>query len=156
MARAPAAAGTTRGPAPLPAVIHAPAFVRLEKTEIASLLNKLRSPLALHVYMLLRCEMQFTTGQYLGGYARLMELLTPPIPERGRRRPAPTYKQVRNAVAELISVGLVERGDKNEEQGELRLFLQPLGATKQAASIPRKAPTKTATKPKSVSARPVH
>ena len=145
MARAPAAAGTTKGPAPLPATLHAPDFIRLEKTELQALLNKLRSPLALNTYLLLLTQMRYTDGEFLGGYARLMELMTPPAPERGRRRDGPTYKQVRTAVADLIAVGLVTRGDTNEEQGQLRLFMTPRGAPKAKALKPAKQP-KTAPK----------
>lgn len=146
MASAPAAAGTTRGRAPLPATLHAPDYIRLEKLELAALLNKLRSPLAVHTYLLLMTQMVYTSGEFLGGYARLMELMTPPPPERGRRREGPTYKQVRTAVADLIAVGLVTRGDTNEEQGQLRLFLAPRGAPKQAAKKPATAPQTTPNK----------
>lgn len=147
MARAPAAAGTTKGPAPLPATMHAPAFLRLQNDELQTLLNKLRSPLALHTYMLLLTQMSYTEGEFLGGYARLMELMTPPPPERGRRREGPTYKQVRTAIDDLIASGLVTRGEKNAEQGELRLFMAPRGKPKAAplkSSMASKAITKRA------------
>lgn len=151
MPRAPAAAGTTRGPAPLPATLHAPDFLRLEQTELAALLNKIRSPLAVHTYLLLLTQMVYTSGEFLGGYARLMELMTPPAPERGRRRDGPTYKQVRTAVDDLIAVGLVHRGDTNEEQGQLRLFMTPRGKAKAAplrpAAAPAKAPQKATKTP---------
>lgn len=146
MARAPAAAGTTHGPAPLPATLHAPDFLRLEHDELQALLNKLRSPLAVHTYLLLLTQMVYTSGEFLGGYARLMELMTPPAPERGRRREGPTYKQVRTAVADLIAVGLVNRGTTNEEQGQLRLFMAPRGKPKAPALKPATAP-KPAAKP---------
>jgi hypothetical protein len=145
MARAPAASGTSKGPAPLPATLHAPAFLRLQHDELQTLLNKLRSPLALHTYLLLLTQMRYTDGEFLGGYARLMELMTPPAPERGRRREGPTYKQVRTAVADLITVGLVTRGEHNEAQGELRLFMTPRGndnqrPTKAPKTTPKQAP----------------
>lgn len=139
MARAPAAAGTTKGPAPLPATLHAPDFLRLEKTELQALLNKLRSPLALHTYMLLLTQMRYTDGEFLGGYARLIELMTPPAPERGKRMPAPSMWDVRKAVADLIALGLVTRGEKNEEQGQLRLFMAPRGKPKAAPIRPATA-----------------
>lgn len=146
MARAAPAAGTKNGPAPLPATLHAPDFLRLEQVELSALLNKLRSPLAVHTYLLLLTQMRYTDGEFLGGYARLMELMTPPAPERGRRREGPTYKQVRTAVADLIAVGLVNRGDTNEEQGQLRLYMAPRGKAKaptlkpaQPATAPAKA-----------------
>jgi hypothetical protein len=100
---------------------------------LQTLLNKLRDPLAVHTYLLLLTQMVYTDGEFLGGYARLMELMTPPAPERGRRRDGPTYKQVRRAIDDLITCGLVTRGVKNEEQGQLRLFLAPRGKPKAAA-----------------------
>lgn len=152
MARAPAAAGTNKGPAPLPATLHAPAFIRLEHDELQSLLNKLRSPLALHTYMLLLTQMRYTDGEFLGGYARLIELMTPPAPERGKRMPAPSMWDVRKAVADLIALGLVTRGEKNEEQGQLRLFMAPRGKPKAPVLRPAKAP-KTTTKQAPVGAK---
>lgn len=146
MPRAAAAAGTKHGPSPLPATLHAPDFLRLTRDELQSLLNKLRDPIALHTYMLLLTQMVYTEGEFLGGYARLMELMTPPAPERGKRREGPTYKQVRRAVDDLIAVGLVTRGDKNEEQGQLRLFMAPRGKPKaapvRAANAPKTPPEK--------------
>lgn len=155
MARAPAAAGTTKGPAPLPATLHAPDFIRLEKTELQALLNKLRSPLALNTYLLLLTQMRYTDGEFLGGYARLIELMTPPAPERGKRMPAPSMWDVRKAVADLIALGLVTRGEKNEEQGQLRLFMAPRGKPKAPALSASKAPqVATKTPPKKAPSGP--
>lgn len=119
------AAGEHGGRAPLPAALHTPDFLRLEGWELWELLNRLRDPIATSLYLLLLVQMRYTDGHFLGTYARLMDLMTPPIPERGRRRPGPTYKQLRNAVDDLIRAGLVKRGPKNAEQGELRLYLVP-------------------------------
>ena len=148
MARAPAAAGTTAGPAPLPATLHAPDFLRLDRVELAALLNKLRDPLAVHTYLLLLVQMSYTQGEFLGGYARLMELMTPPPPERGRSKPGPTYKQVRTAVDDLIAVGLVTRGDQNESQGQLRLYMAPRGGKPKKPTVRKpETPSKATSKP---------
>ena len=122
-ARNPPAAGASGGRAPYPAAIHTPDFMRLEGAELVTLLQVLRDPLAVHLFLLLLVQMQYTSGEFLSSYARLIELMTPPTPERGRRRSGPTYKQVRNALAALISVDLVRRGSDNEAQGQLRLKL---------------------------------
>lgn len=124
MARNAPAAGASGGRAPLPATIFVPDFMRLEAHELHQLMNCLRDPLAVHLYLLLLVQMQYTSGEFSSSYARLMELCTPPAPERGRQRPGPTYKQVRTALDSLITAGLVVRGLKNAEQGELRLHLQ--------------------------------
>lgn len=99
--------------------------MRLEGAELVALLQVLRDPLAVHLYLLLLVQMRYTEGAFLSSYARLMELMTPPAPERGRRRPGPTYKQVRIALENLISVDLVRRGEDNQSQGQLRLWLTP-------------------------------
>lgn len=119
------AAGASRGPAPLPAGLHLPSFMRLDQAELVTLLHVLRDPIAVTLYLLLLVQMTYTDGEFLSSYARLMELMTPPIPERGRRRSGPTYKQLRRALDDLVSVGLVRRGLDNEAQGQLRLHLNP-------------------------------
>lgn len=107
------------------AALHLPEFMRLEGLELVTLLHVLRDPLAVHLYLLLLVQMSYTEGHFMATYARLMELMTPPTPERGRRRAGPTYKQLRNALDSLISVDLVRRGRDNEAQGQLRLWLAP-------------------------------
>lgn len=134
-----AAAGASGGRAPLVDTIRLPSFMRLEGAELVSLLQVLRDPLAVHLYLLLLVQMKFTEGHFLSTYARLMELMTPPTPERGRRRPGPSYWQVRNALAALVCVDLVRRGKDNEAQGQLRLWLAPRVKPKAV-----KTPTKTA------------
>lgn len=89
------------------------------------MLHVLRDSRAVHLFLLLLTQMRFTEGHFLSTYARLMELMTPPQPERGRRRSGPTYKQLRNALDVLVSVDLVRRGRDNEAQGQLRLWLAP-------------------------------
>lgn len=114
--------------------------MRLEGTELVTLLQVLRDPLAVHLYLLLLVQMKFTEGHFLSTYARLMELMTPPTPERGRRRCGPSYKQVRLALDALVSVDLVRRGSDNESQGQLRLRMA--ARTKPKAI---QTPTKTTT-----------
>lgn len=109
--------------------------MRLEGAELVTLLHALRDPIAVHLYLLLLVQMQYTDGHFLGTYARLMDLMTPPEPERGRRRAGPTYKQLRTALDALESVKLVRRDGANEAQGQLRLWL---------ASRKKKTTTKTA------------
>lgn len=99
--------------------------MRLEGLELVTLLHVLRNPLSVHLYLLLLVQMSYTEGHFLASYARLMDLMTPPSPERGRRRAGPTMKQIRNALDALIAVDLVRRGRDNEAQGQLRLWLAP-------------------------------
>ena len=110
----------------LPATLFVPAFLRLEQTEIHKLLHVQHDPLATHVYMLLIAHSDFRSGEFLGGYHRLMELCTPPQPERGRRRPGPSYEQLRRVVRDLEALDLVQRNAAgNAAQGQLRLQLTP-------------------------------
>ena len=123
--RSTPAAGASGGSAPLPWTLHVPGFMRLEGLELVSLLQVLRSSLALHVFLILLTQMRFTEGHFLGSIAALMEICTPPKPERGRRVKGPSYDQIRRAIDELESVDLVRRGRDNEAQGQLRLWLSP-------------------------------
>lgn len=107
--------------------------MRLEGTELVSLLHVLRDPLSVHLYLLLLVQMQYSDGHFLGTYARLMDLMTPPAPERGRRRAGPTYKQLRNALESLVSAGMVRRDERNAEQGQLRLWLASRKKAKKTA-----------------------
>lgn len=118
------AAGTRQGPAPLPAAIHLPERIALTYDELHVLLHLLREPLAAHTYVLLRAQADFTSGHVLLTYARLMELMTPPQPERGKRRPAPTYEQIRRVLRDLEAYGLLRRhAANNAAQGQLRAWL---------------------------------
>ena len=132
MATRPKAAGESGGRDPYLAGINVPDFMYLEAHELEALLHLLRAPLACHLYLLLKTNMVFKTGEFLGSYARLMDLMTPPAPERGRRPSGPTYKQCRTALDALVGVGLVQRSKHNEDQGQLRLRLAPLGSSSAA------------------------
>lgn len=110
----------------LPATLLVPEFIRLEQGELYKLLHVLRDPLATQIYLLLLVHADFTTGEFLGGYHRLMELCTPPVPEQGRRRPGPSYWQVRRVTDDLIKQVMVWRdAARNEAQGQLRLKVVP-------------------------------
>lgn len=110
----------------LPATLFVPDFLRLEQSEIHRLLHVLRDPLSTHVYMLLLAHSDFKKGEFLGGYHRLMELCTPPQPERGKRRAGPTYEQLRRVVRDLVTIALAWRDNaQNAAQGQLRLGVIP-------------------------------
>lgn len=123
--RNPPAAGASGGRPPLPATFFSPDFVRFDSAENDTLLHRLRDPLVSHVYWLIAAHSVFETGEFLGGYARLMELCTPPRPERGPRRPGPSMWQMRRAIDDLVTAGLARRGDENQAQGQLRLWIRP-------------------------------
>lgn len=110
---------------PLPATLHAPQFLRFEHVELQALLNRLRDPLTVHLFLLIVSQSDFRTGELITNYPRLIELCTPPVPERGRRMPAPSLKQVRRALDWLCSARLVKRNaERNEAQGVLRLHVR--------------------------------
>lgn len=110
----------------LPATMFCPDFLFLEHEELRVLFNVLRDPLATQAYQLMLMHSNFQTGEFLGGYHRLMELCTPPAPERSRRRPGPSLEQLRRVVRDLIAEGLVMRdAASNAAQGQLRLQLRP-------------------------------
>jgi hypothetical protein len=107
---------------PLPVTLFAPEFLRLEHIELQSLLNKCREPLCVHLFLLIVSQCDFKTGQLITNYPRLIELCTPPTPERGRRMAAPTLKQVRRAMDWLEQCRLIKRNaTANEAQGTLRI-----------------------------------
>lgn len=116
------AAGASGGAAPLPATYFVPDFLRLDRFELDAIYHRLRDPLAGHLYLLIRGHCVFETGEFLGAYARLMELCTPPQPERGPRRKGPSLEMVRRALRDLVAAGLVTRGEDNQAQGQLRLW----------------------------------
>lgn len=110
---------------PLPATLFAPDFVRLEQKELQPLLNCLRYPLAVHLFLLIVSQADFKTGELVTNYPRLIELCTPPIPERGRRMAAPTLKQVRSTLDALEDQRLIKRNkEANEKQQTLRIFIR--------------------------------
>lgn len=123
---------------PFPATIFAPEFLRLQRHELAALLNVLRSPLATQIYLILVSQADFKTGWALVSYARLIELCTAPQPERGRRPAGPSLIQTRRAVDALIAAGIVKRNaEKNAHQGMLHLQIRP--RTKPVRAKPRPA-----------------
>lgn len=130
------AAGSPGGAAPRLAKLHTPQFLRFDQGELQTLLDVLRDPLVTHVFALMQAFSDFRTGEFLGSYARLMDLCTPPAPERGRRRPAPTYRQLRRAVDDLVAIGLARRGESNESQGQLRVYLPPRDRSAQSKVTP--------------------
>ena len=107
---------------PLPVTLFAPEFLRLEHIELQALLNRLRDPLTVHLYLLIVSQSDFKTGELVTNYPRLIELCTPPTPERGRRLAAPSLQQVRRALQWLEEGRLLKRNkEANEAQGTLRL-----------------------------------
>lgn len=120
------AAGASGGSAPLPATFFPARYLNTENPELCLFFNVLRDPLCTHLYLLIEGHSDFKTGEILTTYARLMELCTPPQPERGRRRPGPTMAVIRRAVDDLVRFGAMRRGTKNEEQGQLRLWITKL------------------------------
>jgi hypothetical protein len=116
------AAGSSGGRDPYLTKFKPPEFLRLDKRELDTLLDKLRDPLASQVFLLILAHGLFENGEFLGGYARLMDLCRPSHPERGTRRPGPTYKQLRRVVDLLVECKLVWRdAGNNAAQGQLRL-----------------------------------
>lgn len=107
---------------PLPATLFAPEYLRFDQVELQALLNNLRDPLCIALYFLICSQCNFKTGELITNYPRMIELCTPPAPERGRRMASPTLKQVRRAVDWLIDARLVVRNAAaNEAQQVLRL-----------------------------------
>lgn len=110
---------------PLPATLFAPEFIRFDQVELQALLNKLRDPITIHIYFLIVTQCDFKTGELITNYPRLIELCTPPQPERGKRLAPPTLWQVRRAVEWLIEARLVKRNAAaNEAQSTLRLYVR--------------------------------
>lgn len=120
------AAGASGGRAPLPATFCAPKYIHLDNPELCMLLGNLRDPLCTQLYLLITGYSVFETGEFLGSYAGLMEMCTPPQPERGKRRPGPSMWTLRRSIDDLVRFGLMQRGTTNEEQGQLRLWITKL------------------------------
>lgn len=107
------------------ATIRTPKFLTVRQIELGACLNKLRNPLSTHVWFILLAESDFETGEVLTSYARLLDLCSPPRPEKGGRPTGPSQPQMRRAVDNLVSVGLVRRDAvRNEAQGMLRLYVK--------------------------------
>ena len=110
---------------PLPATVTVPDFLILQQREMKILFNDLRNPLFTQLYMLLVIHADFNTGELQTNYARLEELCTPPVREKGGRGKGPTLRQIRYALEQLIEYNLVKRNaEKNASQGMLRLFVR--------------------------------
>lgn len=108
---------------PLPATLFLPDFLRLDRAELTPLL-RCGDPLTIALYLLLRAQCDFTSSELLTNYPRLMELMTPPQPERGRRMAGPTMKQVRRALDWLEGFRLIKRNaEKNFAQATLRIHV---------------------------------
>lgn len=108
---------------PLPATIFLPDFLRLDRAELTPLL-RCGDPLTIALYLLLRAQCDFTSGELVTNYPRLMELMTPAQPERGRRMAGPTIKQVRRALDWLEGFRLIKRNaEKNFSQATLRIHV---------------------------------
>lgn len=120
------AAGTRQGATPRPNAIKVPPKVVFTDTEGNVLCNKLHDLATLGLYFLLRNLADFETGEVLGltDYAGLIAISTPPRPQKGPRRPPPSYEQLRRMLRELEAFGLVSRDkERNAAQGQLRLYL---------------------------------
>lgn len=119
------AAGASGGRAPLPATLFVPRFAHYSAEVLHILLHVLRDSHALHLYTLIHAHCHFETGEFYGSYARLMELMTPPQPERGKRRSGPSYWTLRRCIDDMEREGLMRRSTSNEAKGQLRLWLTP-------------------------------
>lgn len=119
------APGEKGGAAPERRKFRAPHYLTQRQGELTVLYDLLRYPLASHVYGVICMFSDFQDGGFLGSYAGLIDYCTQPRGERGRPILPPSYKQMRIAVDLLVRMGLVVRGDKNMEQGQLRLYVQP-------------------------------
>ena len=119
------AAGSSGGRAPLPATLFVPRFAHYSAEVLHVLLHVLRDSFAFHLYALIHAHCVFETGEFYGSYARLMELMTPPQPERGKRRSGPSYWTLRRCIDDMEREGLLKRSTTNEAQGQLRLWLTP-------------------------------
>ena len=117
------AAGASGGRAPLPATYFGPKYIHLDNPEICALLGHLRDPICTQLYLLIRGHSVFETGEFLGSYAGLMEMCTPPQPERGKRRLGPSMWTMRRSIDDLVRFGLLQRGSTNEAHGQLRLWV---------------------------------
>lgn len=107
---------------PLPVTLFAPEYLRFDQVELSKLLNQLRDPLSIALYFLIVSQSNFKSGELVTNYPRLIELCTPPAPERGRRMPGPSLEQVRRALRWLEDARLLVRNPQaNEAQGTLRL-----------------------------------
>jgi hypothetical protein len=119
--------GTKADPDPFKeATIKAPRYLRQEQWELDAILNKCRSPLATRIFLLVLAGADFRSGELTTFYKRLVALCTEPKPERGPRKPPPSYWEVRQAVDQLGELGLLVRDTgENAALQQLRVAVQP-------------------------------
>lgn len=120
---------------PLPATVTVPDFLLCHGRELKTTLNDLCDSTCTHLLMLIICHSDFKTGWFLGSYARLQALSTPPKPEQGRRRDGPTLKEIRSALERLIAAGVVWRDASNLHNKQLRLRVWPRDVKAASAEI---------------------
>lgn len=136
------AAGASGGAPVRDAEIWLPDFLRFDHAEMQAVLGT-RHANTMALYWLVVAHSDFSTGEFLGGYARLIALLTPRAPKRGPRPAGPTMWDVRKAVDNLVKLHVLKRGATNEEQGQLRLYCHPrdeaAAARKRAVKAAREA-----------------
>lgn len=133
------AAGHHGGRAPLAADIYVPDFLRLDRAELGVLLQLARYPLCSHVYLLLKAHSDFTSGEFLGSYARLISLCTVPATGLPGKTPKPpTIKQMRYALDLMEERHLIRRNRANNAaQGQLRIKLVPAKSQKKETALAR-------------------
>lgn len=120
----PPAAGTHQGPTPRPVMLAFHPRRAISGEEDHLLYNVLGDFTTAGLYSLLCTHAVFDTGEVLTSIAHLMAVGTPPRPQQGRPRKAPTYEQVRRMLNDLESVGLIVRDrSQNALQGQLRMRL---------------------------------
>lgn len=95
----------------------------IHKDDVNQLLQAIREPLPCQVYLLLlvNCD---AGGLVKTSYASLIDLCTPPRPERGRSLPKPSMHQMRRAVGLLEAANMVYRNaEQNITTGHLWLMV---------------------------------
>lgn len=127
---------------PLPTTIFTPDFITLFDVELKHLLNTLRDPLCTQLLLLVITQSDFRTGHLVASYARLIELCTPPQPERGRRMKGPTQDQLRRALDWLEGCNLIKRDKaENAAQGMLKLSVRKRNRPNSKGTSVRKGAT---------------
>jgi hypothetical protein len=124
-----------------------PDFLRFDRAEMGVLLQLARYPLASHVYMLLAAHSDFTSGEFLGSYARLISLCTVPATGMPGKTPKePSIKQMRYALDLLEHRHMISRNKlANAMQGQLRIKMN-LRKTAKEKALAKISHLKTETK----------
>lgn len=116
------------------ATVNLPDFLLLHQREMRAALNTgCRTCMALMWIIALHSD--FKTGWFLGSYARLQALMTPPRPERGPQPEGPSLKEVRTAVDKLIQAEVLWRDPSNLHNKQLRLRIWPRDVKAAAVDI---------------------